>query len=98
VTLSAGDEALLDRVARVLAAGDLTVLVAGHSDGNGPLAFNQVLSADRARAVVAYLAGRGVARERLEAAGFGPDEPVGSNHTREGRAANRRVEIIPLPR
>jgi outer membrane protein OmpA-like peptidoglycan-associated protein len=98
VSLSAGDEALLGRVARVLAAGELTVLVAGHSDGTGPLAFNQVLSADRARAVVAYLAGRGVARDRLQAAGFGPDEPVGPDDTREGRAANRRVEIIPLPR
>jgi outer membrane protein OmpA-like peptidoglycan-associated protein len=97
LTLSAQDDALLDRVARVLAGGEATVLIEGHSDASGPLAFNQILSAERARTVVTYLAGHGVPREKLRAAGFGSGEPVASNDTREGRAANRRVEIVVLP-
>ncbi len=97
LTLTAQDEALLDRIAGVLAGGEATVLVEGHSDASGPLAFNQILSAERARAVVTYLAARGVSREKLRAAGFGPGEPVESNDSLEGQAANRRVEITVLP-
>jgi outer membrane protein OmpA-like peptidoglycan-associated protein len=97
LVLSTADHALLDRVARVLAASDVTVLVAGHSDARGPLGFNQLLSADRARAVVAYLTERGVPAGRMRAVGFGADEPLQPNDSDEGRAANRRVEIILLP-
>ncbi|MCK9923798.1 OmpA family protein [Frankia sp. AgPm24] len=96
-TLSPAVRVRLDRVADVLRGGDLTVLVAGHTDATGPSTVNQALSVQRAEAVADYLAGRGVPRERLKAAGFGALEPVGDNGTRAGRAANRRVQIAAAP-
>jgi outer membrane protein OmpA-like peptidoglycan-associated protein len=96
--LSAADRGVLDAVAAALRPGTLTVLVTGHTDGTGPGVFNRALSLDRARAAVAYLVDRGVPAGRLRAAGFGPDDPVAGNDTPRGRAANRRVEIIPLYR
>ncbi|MCK9876478.1 OmpA family protein [Frankia sp. Ag45/Mut15] len=96
-TLSPAVRVRLDRVADVLRGGDLTVLVAGHTDATGPSTVNQALSVQRAEAVADYLAGRGVPRERLRAAGFGALEPVGDNGTRAGRAANRRVQIAAAP-
>jgi outer membrane protein OmpA-like peptidoglycan-associated protein len=97
LTMTAEDEALLDRVAAVLASGEATVLVEGYSDASGPMALNQILSAERARVVVAYLAAHGVPQEKLRAAGFGPGEPAQPNDTSDGRAANRRVEIVLSP-
>jgi outer membrane protein OmpA-like peptidoglycan-associated protein len=47
--------------------------------------------------VVSYLSGRGIARERMIAVGAGPDHPVDTNETAEGRAQNRRVEITIVP-
>ena len=84
---------LLDQVAAVLKSHPdlLLVEVEGHTDDRGPSSFNILLSEARAKAVADYLAGRGVARERLLPRGFGPTRPVASNGTVEGRAANRRV-------
>jgi len=84
---------LLDQVAAVLKSHPdlLLVEVEGHTDDRGPSSFNILLSEARAKAVADYLAGRGVARERLVPRGFGPTRPVASNGTVEGRAANRRV-------
>ncbi|WP_313954607.1 OmpA family protein [Frankia sp. EI5c] len=103
LTFAVGDAALdasvrsgLDRVARALLPGDLTVLVGGHTDSTGPLALNQVLSLDRASAAREYLVLRGVPVERVRAAGFGPDQPVADNATVSGRAANRRVDVTPI--
>ncbi len=72
----------------------LRILVEGHTDSTGSLATNQTLSYERALAVRDYLATQGVTGSNLEVAGRGPDAPVASNDTREGRARNRRVEII----
>ena len=70
------------------------VRVEGHTDDRGPDDRNLELSQKRAEAVVAWLVERGeVAAERLEARGFGETQPIESNDTREGRAANRRVEF-----
>ncbi len=87
---------LLDQVARVLQEHpNLTsVSIEGHTDDKGPDAYNLNLSQRRAEAVREYLASKGVARERLEARGFGESRPVQSNATPEGRAANRRVEFM----
>lgn len=71
----------------------LRVTIAGHTDSEGSEAHNQDLSLRRARAVVAWLTGRGVAAGRLEPAGFGEAQPVADNATPAGRALNRRVEI-----
>jgi outer membrane protein OmpA-like peptidoglycan-associated protein len=56
--------------------------------------FNRTLSQQRAESVAAYLAGKGVAKERMEAKGFGPDRPLQPNTTSQGRAANRRVDFL----
>ncbi len=75
----------------------LRVEVQGHSDNTGSAAFNRTLSEQRAKAVVGFFVGRGVAAKRLTHNGFGPANPIASNDTAEGRAQNRRVELKPLP-
>lgn len=71
-----------------------TLRVEGHTDDRGGTAFNKQLSQRRAESVVAYLADKGIDRERLEPVGFGEDQPIESNQTAQGRSANRRVEFI----
>jgi len=91
----------LDQVAEVLAQYNQTYVdVYGHTDSTGADAYNQTLSERRATAVADYLAGHGVQSARLGTRGFGESQPVASNETDDGRAANRRVEIkiVPLTR
>lgn len=84
----------LDDVASRLSAspGNEQVLVIGHTDSTGPDGYNQRLSERRAQAAADYLAGKGVTN--LSIKGMGESQPVADNGTREGRAANRRVEIV----
>jgi outer membrane protein OmpA-like peptidoglycan-associated protein len=70
------------------------ITIEGHTDSNGNDDSNLRLSRDRAEAVRSYLVSRGVKSERVEAVGKGETTPVASNDTAEGRANNRRVEII----
>lgn len=72
----------------------LQIYVVGHTDGTGPLETNLKLSADRAASVVKALVERGVAASRLKPAGVGQYCPEASNRTEEGRAKNRRVELV----
>jgi outer membrane protein OmpA-like peptidoglycan-associated protein len=72
----------------------LKAYVVGHTDNVGTLEFNLKLSADRADAVVKALVARGVVQGRLKAAGVGPYCPIGSNATEQGKAQNRRVELV----
>jgi outer membrane protein OmpA-like peptidoglycan-associated protein len=96
-TLTPESEAILNGVAESLVANDtIRVQVTGHTDNTGSLAVNRRLSRARADAVRTYLISRGVAESRLTARGFGPDQPVASNKTAEGRAQNRRVELMRL--
>jgi len=74
--------------------GSLTLYVVGHTDNVGALDYNLKLSTDRADAVVKALIGRGIVASRLKGAGVGPYCPVASNHTEEGKAKNRRVELV----
>ena len=67
--------------------------IEGHTDSTGNKAKNITLSQNRADAVKIYLIQGGIASERLESVGYGPDKPIASNKTRKGRALNRRVEI-----
>lgn len=86
---------VLNEIAAVLGAhAELgKVRVEGHTDNVGSARYNKDLSDRRARAVVLYLSGRGVARERLVPQGFGLERPVADNRTALGRAKNRRVEF-----
>ncbi|MDR2595250.1 MAG: OmpA family protein [Fibromonadaceae bacterium] len=70
------------------------VIVEGHTDNVGSADFNKKLSEQRAAAVKQYLIERGVAANRLQAIGYGLTKPVADNKTEEGRAKNRRVELV----
>ena len=86
----------LGQVAEALLAGDpgATFVVEGHTDSQGKAATNQTLSVNRANSVREYLVGHGIAADRITSAGFGPDRTIADNKTAEGRANNRRVEIV----
>ncbi|MCW5981289.1 MAG: OmpA family protein [Bryobacteraceae bacterium] len=71
-----------------------SVDVEGHTDNTGTPEGNKVLSEARAKAVAAAIAAADIDPGRLRAAGFGQERPVGDNRTEEGRAKNRRVEIV----
>jgi len=73
---------------------DATVIVEGHTDNVGNAAANKKLSEQRAGEVVKYLTGRGVAKTRLKSVGYGSTKPVADNSTDEGKAKNRRVELV----
>jgi len=89
----------LTQVAEALVAGDpgSTFIVEGYTDSSGKSAFNQELSEARAQAVRDFLVAHGVAPDRIDARGLGESQPVASNKTAEGRANNRRVEIVIQP-
>lgn len=70
------------------------IVVEGHADSQGSEKFNQQLSEARAANVKAFLMAQGVPGERLESEGMGESDPVADNNTKEGRAENRRVEIV----
>jgi outer membrane protein OmpA-like peptidoglycan-associated protein len=76
---------------------DSRVLVEGHTDSQGRADYNQQLSQRRAETVSAYLVGRGIAADRVTAQGFGSTRPIADNKSTEGRANNRRVEIVVTP-
>ena len=73
------------------------VEVIGHTDSTGSAAYNQDLSQRRAQSVAGILSAAGVNANRVVAVGRGASQPVASNATAEGRAQNRRVEIIIRP-
>jgi outer membrane protein OmpA-like peptidoglycan-associated protein len=73
---------------------DKSILVEGHTDSRGSEATNMALSQRRAEAVASLIVSRGVPQERVKAVGVGPSRPVADNASAEGRANNRRVEIV----
>jgi outer membrane protein OmpA-like peptidoglycan-associated protein len=76
---------------------DAKIVIEGHTDSTGSMETNLALSKARAEAVQSYLASRGVPGDRMSAIGIGPSRPVADNQSAEGRANNRRVEIIVQP-
>jgi outer membrane protein OmpA-like peptidoglycan-associated protein len=86
---------LLSEVAAALAARpNMHVRVEGHTDSRGGRAYNLRLSQARADSVKAYLVGKGISSDRMEAKGYGPDQPIDDNKTAAGRERNRRVEFM----
>lgn len=85
---------ILDKVVEILNIHPgYRLKISGYTDSSGNAESNLKLSDDRAHAVEQYLISKGIAANRLEAKGFGIENPVASNDTREGRAKNRRVEF-----
>jgi outer membrane protein OmpA-like peptidoglycan-associated protein len=70
------------------------IIVEGHTDNVGAKEYNQKLSEDRSAAVRSYLIEQGVAEARLTAVGHGLDKPIADNATKEGKAKNRRVDLV----
>lgn len=94
-TLAPSAASLVSRLAEVMKKNpDLKVAVVGHTDNTGDFNYNVQLSQRRAKAMVDALIKSGVAADRLTAVGIGPLSPVASNETAEGRAKNRRVELV----
>ena len=93
--LSKEGKTVLDEAAALLLEnGDGLMRVVGHTDSFGGRQANQLLSEQRAHAVVDYLVAKGVAVDQLRAIGFGETRPIASNDTEEGRAQNRRIEFV----
>jgi OOP family OmpA-OmpF porin len=73
---------------------DLKLSIEGHTDNVGDAKSNKTLSEQRARSVMDAITQAGVDRARLSAVGYGQERPVADNRTEEGRAKNRRVELV----
>jgi len=92
-TIRSTSNRTLDRVAALLVEKNFSLKLAGHTDNTGSMALNLSLSKDRAEAVKAYLVSQGANPSRIEATGYGPNQPIASNKTAAGRQKNRRVEF-----
>ncbi len=88
--------AQLNQVADALSGNnpDATIEVDGYTDNQGKDATNRELSQKRATSVADYIVSRGIAKDRVKAVGKGSDSPIADNTSTEGRAQNRRVEIV----
>ena len=92
-------KATLKQVAdALLEQGDAKIIVEAHTDSRGSAVQNQEVSALRAREVRGYLISQGIPTANIQASGIGEERPVASNDTAEGRANNRRVEIVVSPK
>jgi hypothetical protein len=90
-----GSAALLDDIAKALAnLPEWRLRIVGHTDATGSEARNKALSLEHAEAVKAALVQRGIDASRLGVSGAGQDRPVSNNDTPQGRALNRRVELV----
>ncbi|MBB6271967.1 OOP family OmpA-OmpF porin [Pedobacter cryoconitis] len=92
-TIRATSYNTLNRVAALLVEKNFSLKLAGHTDNTGSMAINLRLSKDRAEAIKTYLVSQGANASRIEATGYGPNQPIASNKTAAGRQKNRRVEF-----
>ncbi|MDP9152203.1 MAG: OmpA family protein, partial [Myxococcota bacterium] len=96
--LKPGAMAKLDQIADALRGKEQPMIVFGHTDNVGTHDNNMDLSMKRATSVRDYLVTKGIPQDLITAQGKGPDSPVSDNGSVEGRAANRRVEIVVQPK
>ena len=96
--LKPGAMAKLDQIADVLKGKDLPIVVYGFTDNVGAHDMNMGLSQNRAQSVRDYLVSKGIPSDLVTAQGKGPDDPIADNTSIDGRAQNRRVEIVVQPR
>jgi outer membrane protein OmpA-like peptidoglycan-associated protein len=93
--IKAESKSIIEQIVQMLKSNpDLKLSVEGHTDNVGSPASNKALSEERAKSVVSAIVSQGVAAERLKSSGYGQDKPIGDNTTEEGRARNRRVELV----
>ena len=96
--LKAGAMAKLDQIAEALRGKEQPMVVFGYTDNVGAIDMNMDLSQKRAQSVRDYLVGKGIPSDLITAQGKGPADPVAENTSVEGRASNRRVEIVVQPK
>jgi len=86
---------IIEQIVQMMTSGSgLKISVEGHTDNVGSPKSNQTLSDERAKAVVSAIVAQGIDARRLSALGHGQDKPIADNKTEEGRAKNRRVELV----
>jgi OOP family OmpA-OmpF porin len=94
-TIKPESQPVIDQIVSLMKDNpNLKIGVEGHTDNVGDAKKNKILSEDRAKAVVSAIVNQGIDASRLSAAGFGQDKPIADNSTEEGRAQNRRVELV----
>lgn len=84
----------LEQLAKTMLQSEIRIEILGHTDSDGTAEINLALSELRAEAVAQFLESRGVERGRMELRGLGETAPIASNETDEGKAENRRTEIV----
>ena len=90
-------QTIVDQIAEMLKSNPpLKVSVEGHTDNIGKPVANKTLSDNRAKAVVVALVAKGIDKSRLSSKGWGQEKPVADNSSEDGRAKNRRVEIVKM--
>lgn len=88
-------QSIVDQIAEMLKTDpSIKISIEGHTDNAGTAAANQTLSQNRAKAVMDAIIAKGIDKGRLSSKGWGQNKPVADNSTEEGRARNRRVEIV----
>lgn len=92
-TIKSSSYGYLDKLAETLKRTNAYIEIKGHTDNVGSSEFNMNLSKERAQAVLYYLVGKGVSRNRLSYSYYGMTRPIATNSTEEGRKQNRRVEF-----
>lgn len=94
-TIKPESQPIVDQIVALLKDNaSLKLSVEGHTDNVGDAKSNKTLSENRAKAVMSAIVAAGVSADRLSAAGFGAERPVADNRTEEGKAKNRRVELV----
>jgi OmpA-OmpF porin, OOP family len=93
--INAGSQKIIDNIVTMLNENPtLKISIEGHTDNVGSAAANKTLSENRAKAVMNAVVSKGITSSRLTSKGWGQEKPVADNATEEGRAKNRRVEIV----
>jgi outer membrane protein OmpA-like peptidoglycan-associated protein len=96
--LKAGAMAKLDQIAEALKGKEQPIVVYGFTDNVGAIDMNMDLSQKRAQSVRDYLVSKGIPQDLITAQGKGPADPISDNGSVEGRASNRRVELVVSPK
>ncbi|HTB73314.1 MAG TPA: OmpA family protein [Polyangiaceae bacterium] len=96
--LKAGAMAKLDQIADALKGKEQPIVVYGYTDNVGTIDMNMDLSQKRAQSVRDYLVTKGIPQDLITAQGKGPADPISDNGSVEGRASNRRVELVVSPK